>query len=208
MRGNLTLALLLGLALASTALAADDTDALIKQLKARIDTRSQGDLAYTPSMHERLAGWLPHLDPNDRLDAELLSNTRAFAEGDINAQVYMLYLREAHLKPAKRRLRLTELSATAGHGPSMYEWATMLLTGDGQTRDVDKGIGMMRKGAEAGYAPAMNYLGEVLRLGHNHVPRDDAAAVAWFRKAAAAGSPWGMLRLGEAMSHGRGTATD
>lgn len=65
----------------------------------------------------------------------------------------------------------------------------------------------VQPGANVREAKALTELGEKYLKG-NGVPRDLAASVQYFRKAAELGDTRGMLRLGEALVHGRGVPVD
>ncbi|MEX2213266.1 MAG: tetratricopeptide repeat protein [Phycisphaeraceae bacterium] len=205
MRITFIFILVAALSFTSRSIAADEVDvaAVIKQLEKKVDPKGKGDLAYTASTHERLAGWLPHLDRNDRLDGELLANARAFAEGDINAQVFLLYLREAHLKSPERRQRFMDLSAKGGDRQAMFDLALMYLHGEGKKLDLEEGIKWLRQAAKASHMGAMNLMGDFCRLGHGGLPRNDSEAADWYRGTSARGSAWGALHLGEMILNGR-----
>ncbi len=61
--------------------------------------------------------------------------------------------------------------------------------------------------ADQGSATAQVRLGLMYARGHG-VPRDDAAAVSWYRKAAEQGFAWGQTNLGYMYAQGRGVARD
>lgn len=185
-----------------------DAAALIEKLKTKVDAKGAGDLRYSQEMHEQLAAWLPHLDPADRADAELLANAREFAGGKLSGQVFAVYFRETHLRPMKRRLRMLKFTAKGdGVADSILATAVMHQTGDGVPLDLKQGAQLLTKAAEAGSIAAMNRLADQYRMGHGGFARDDASAVKWYRKAADR-SPWAMLMLGEMIDGGRGADAD
>lgn len=61
--------------------------------------------------------------------------------------------------------------------------------------------------ADQGDATAQVWLGLMYARGHG-VPRDDAEAVRWYRKAAEQGFAWGQTNLGYMYTQGRGIAKD
>jgi TonB family protein len=62
-------------------------------------------------------------------------------------------------------------------------------------------------GAQAGSSAAMIVLGRIYETG-NGAPKDEAASLAWFRKAADAGNPRGVNDLGNCYTFGRGVPVD
>lgn len=69
--------------------------------------------------------------------------------------------------------------------------------------DLISSMALWRKGAEAGYAPAQVWLGEILDKAE-----EDEEAVSWYRKAAAAGSVAGEYGLGTMYAKGEGVPKD
>lgn len=70
------------------------------------------------------------------------------------------------------------------------------------------GVAAVSLRAEAGDATAQFALGLAYALGRDGVAQDDAAAVAWFRKAAEQGLPKAQFNLGVAYDKGRGVPQD
>jgi TPR repeat protein/serine/threonine protein kinase len=77
--------------------------------------------------------------------------------------------------------------------------------GRGVRKDVAEAARWYRKGAEAGYAPAMNGLGYAYEQGWG-MPQDDAEATKWYRKAAELGDPAAENNLGNTYRNARGVA--
>ena len=69
--------------------------------------------------------------------------------------------------------------------------------------DLVQSLALWRKAAEAGYAPAQAWLGDILDKSE-----EDEEAVAWFRKAAAQGDPHGEYGLGQMYAKGEGVKQD
>ena len=83
--------------------------------------------------------------------------------------------------------------------------SSALADGDGPSLPAD--VGAVRARAEAGNAEAQFDLGKLYAKG-NGVPKDDALAVAWFRKAAEQGHARSQGNLGLAYRDGRGVTRD
>lgn len=64
-------------------------------------------------------------------------------------------------------------------------------------------LSLWRKAAEAGYAPAQAWLGDILDKSE-----EDEEAVSWFRKAAAQGDAHGEYGLGQMYAKGEGVKQD
>lgn len=69
--------------------------------------------------------------------------------------------------------------------------------------DLVASMALWRKAANAGYAPAQVWLGDILDKSE-----EDQEAVEWYRKAAAQGSPAGEYGLGQMYAKGEGVKKD
>jgi TPR repeat protein len=86
----------------------------------------------------------------------------------------------------------------------MYGLARMYRDGKGGlSRDDVQALGLILKAADAGYTPALYEVGWHHEMGRG-VPKDDAQAVVWYRKAAEAAVPSGMLGLARMYLEGKG----
>ena len=73
--------------------------------------------------------------------------------------------------------------------------------------DYAKAIIWYKRSTEAGYAEAMNWLGNMYKAGGG-VSQSDTEAIRWFRKAAEVGSTTGMTNLASMLTSGRGVSKD
>ena len=95
---------------------------------------------------------------------------------------------------------LTGTAASASETPEqIFQRATQTL-GRG---DLITGMGLLRKSAEAGHAPAQARLGDILDKAE-----EDKEAVAWYRKAAEQGNAAGEFGLGMEYASGEGVPKD
>jgi TPR repeat protein len=113
---------------------------------------------------------------------------RAYARGDFGITV----------DPAAAQNWLMQ-AATAGNAPAMLDLSALLY----RLGDRTGGAMWLRRAAESGLPRAEALWGEDLRVGAGTAP-DEAAAVAWFQKAAAQGEMLGEYELGAAYAYGRG----
>ena len=90
-----------------------------------------------------------------------------------------------------------------GDPESLYIIGRKMDEGDGLKEDRHAGLDYIQKSAEAGYAPAQNYMG-YLHCNGDHVPQDDKAATEWFSKAAEQGHPKAKYNLALLYRDGRG----
>ena len=79
------------------------------------------------------------------------------------------------------------LAADQGYAHAQFALAEILLTGDGQPRDVEKGLQYLKRASLNGYAPAQ-LLTAVLATEGSILERDLAEAHAWLEAAAERGS--------------------
>ena len=64
--------------------------------------------------------------------------------------------------------------------------------------NVEEGVGLVRKSAQLGFAPAQDKLGIMLNVGQ-YVRRDEDEAMKWFEAAAVQGDAKGQYNLGHAL---------
>ncbi|MDE1181409.1 tetratricopeptide repeat protein [Paraburkholderia sp.] len=104
---------------------------------------------------------------------------------------------------------LAEFRKAAQHGSRLAEfnYAMMLLNGEGTTPDVDEGKKWLRKAADANMSHAQYVYGKMYDDGE-FVGRDPAEAHRWFLKAAQQGHVLAELALANQFLDGRGTDRD
>lgn len=104
---------------------------------------------------------------------------------------------------------LVEFRKAAEHGSRLAEfnYAMMLLNGEGTAVDADEGKKWLRKAADANMSHAQYVYGKMYDDGE-FVGRDPAEAHRWFLKAAQQGHVLAELALANQFLDGRGTARD
>lgn len=104
---------------------------------------------------------------------------------------------------------LTEFRKAAQHGSRLAEfnYAMMLLNGEGTSANVDEGKKWLRKAADANMSHAQYVYGKMYDDGE-FVGRDPAEAHKWFLKAAQQGHVQAQLALANQFLDGRGTERD
>jgi TPR repeat protein len=104
---------------------------------------------------------------------------------------------------------LSEFHKAAEHGSRLAEfnYAMMLLNGEGAPANVDEGKKWLRKAADANMSHAQYVYGKMYDEGE-FVGRDPVEAHRWFLKAALQGHVQAELALANQFLDGRGTARD
>ncbi|AOK48526.1 hypothetical protein WT60_17875 [Burkholderia sp. MSMB617WGS] len=98
-------------------------------------------------------------------------------------------------------------AATRGNRLAAFDYAMMLITGEGVTANVPEGLRWLKRAADAGMSQAQYVYGRMLDDGE-FVARDPAAAHGWFLKAARQGHVQAELALANQFLDGRGTPRD
>lgn len=101
----------------------------------------------------------------------------------------------------RRAFRQFEQRAENGDAEAQYRLATVLETGwDSVPADSVRALELMRRSAQAGFPPAMNYLGYLYGKGYKVgdrelIPEDRDSSVMWLRRSADAGDPRAVSNL-------------
>lgn len=101
----------------------------------------------------------------------------------------------------RRAFRQFEQRAENGDAEAQYRLATVLETGwDSVPADSVRALELMRRSAQAGFPPAMNYLGYLYGKGYKVgnrelIPIDRDSSVMWLRRSADAGDPRAVSNL-------------
>jgi TPR repeat protein len=105
---------------------------------------------------------------------------------------------------------LAEFRAAAEKGNRLaeFDYAMMLLTGEGAPANVDEGKKWLRKAADANMSHAQYVTGKMYDDGEFDVARDPAEAHRWFLKAAQQGHTQAQVALANQFLDGRGTPRD
>lgn len=98
-------------------------------------------------------------------------------------------------------------AAARGNRLAAFDYAMMLINGEGVTANVPEGLRWLRRAADAGMTQAQYVYGRMLDDGE-FVARDPAAAHDWFLKAAQQGHVQAELALANQFLDGRGTPRD
>jgi TPR repeat protein len=134
----------------------------------------------------------------DRIDGERAVSAceeAATADPGNLRLAYQLGRAYARAERADEALPLLRRAATAGGLAAMYALGDLLAyhQSEGKTGGTAReGVDWMRRAADAGYAPALVGLGAIYADGRI-LPRDDAAADDYYRRAADTGNPYGQL---------------
>jgi uncharacterized protein len=105
---------------------------------------------------------------------------------------------------------LAEFRAAAEKGNRLaeFDYAMMLLNGEGGPANVEEGKKWLRRAAEANMSHAQYVTGKMYDDGEFGVPRDPAEAHRWFLKAAQQGHTQAQVALANQFLDGRGTPRD
>jgi hypothetical protein len=88
-----------------------------------------------------------------------------------------------------------------------YWCGKLLMEGKGVNKDVDEGVIMMMKAADAGFTNAQIAIGECYMNGEG-VAKDSAIGIEWFKKAAAKEKPNALWNIAYAYLDGEGVESD
>lgn len=153
----------------------------VAEIEALFQRMTGGDIAARAQVLQRLP--------------ELLSLAD---DGDADAQALAGGLLLEHLKRPSQARRYFELAAEQGHRAGRRGLGFMLL-GDGQERDVERAVTLLRAAADEGDAFAAFNLGVLFRKGEL-VARDEGRARAMFERAAELGLGAGAAVIAEYLS--------
>lgn len=136
--------------------------------------------------------------------AQSASEPNAPAAGDEETQAAVADYNAGNFGTA-----LKEFHEAADHGSRLaqFNYAMMLLNGEGTTANVDEGRKWLRKAADANMSHAQYVYGKMYDDG-DFVTRDPAEAHQWFLKAAQQGHVQAELALANQFLDGRGTPRD
>ncbi|WP_322065612.1 tetratricopeptide repeat protein [Burkholderia ubonensis] len=98
-------------------------------------------------------------------------------------------------------------AAERGNRLAQFNYAMMLITGEGVTANVEEGLRWLRRAADANMSHAQYVYGRMLDDG-DFVARNPAEAHRWFLKAAKQGHVQAELSLANQFLDGRGTPRD
>jgi eukaryotic-like serine/threonine-protein kinase len=136
------------------------------------------------------------------------SAQQGFAKGETNLGDMYLYGRGGLDKDPVQALAWY-LKAADQHFPDAeYRLGYMFEKGVGAAQDIPRAVKLYRNAASEGYPDAENLLGILLATGGDGVPRGDAEAAVWYRKAADQGFAKAQKNLGDMYYFGRGVDKD
>ncbi|WP_052074679.1 tetratricopeptide repeat protein [Shewanella mangrovi] len=93
------------------------------------------------------------------------------------------------------RVALIQFNADRGDAQSQYLLGLMYISGRYMSKDIDKGMGLLRQAADANDADAQRALADLTFEGRI-VARNLSTAEHWYRKLADTGDHWAKFRLG------------
>lgn len=107
-------------------------------------------------------------------------------------------------KPFGEALAELQSRAASGDGKALYDLATLYDRGfDSISVDSARSSALYRASAEAGYAPARNYLGFRYYNGEGGLERNVDSALYWIARAAESGDAKGAANLGWLLAEGK-----
>ncbi|WP_170976343.1 caspase family protein [Rhizobium sp. FKL33] len=101
-----------------------------------------------------------------------------------------------------------EKAASMGNAFASVNRAWLLIYGNGEDADVEKGVEMLKEAAAKGNSSAQSSLGWLYREGYEPVAQNYRSAVEWYRKAAAQDHPDALSAMGWLYREGLGVARD
>lgn len=127
----------------------------------------------------------------------------AQAKDDVDTAL-RLYAAGKHAAAA----RVAEPLAANGDPTAIYLLGSLYLKGDGVPANTRRGIALIRKAADMGFAQAQHDLALLYGRGEYGIPVDVAQSIVWNRRAAAQGNVESMYNLGIAIMDAKGKARD
>lgn len=118
----------------------------------------------------------------------------------------LLYSGNGVQKDVRSAMRLYENAASAGNIPAAFRLGNILLS-EGDFSDPGKGREYIQSCCDAGFEPAYGCMGDVCFYGIGASPDQKTAAV-WYGRAASAGDPVSMFKLGCMYESGNGVDVD
>lgn len=136
--------------------------------------------------------------------AQAASAPRGQADTDVETQTAVADYNAGNFDVALKEFRA---AADRGNRLAEFNYAMMLLNGEGGSANVDEGRKWLLKAAEANMSHAQYVYGKMYDDG-DFVTRDPAVAHQWFLKAAEQGHVQAELALANQFLDGRGTPRD
>jgi hypothetical protein len=206
----------------------------VRQLRRDLEERIDPKAGFTPELFERLEGALARTDPSVPQDRQLLQRARQFADGKLEADLFVPYLEKALAGERGRAdggdkrvaLRVTRApvaedtpdeetnqkwkrAAEAGDVEAMRELGTSYYYGTAGEANPEEAMKWLKRAADAGDDESLSMLGAIYETERAAGrPHDEAEALRWTRKGAEAGHRDAMHALGMSYQDGRGTKRD
>ncbi len=120
------------------------------------------------------------------------------------------WLKECSLVPSHKLKRIIDDFLTVLEERQQFALLYRIAGASGKHREgkIDERVLLsLQRAAEAGYPPAMNWLG-FCYLNGTYLPKDSELGIDWIRKAARAGYEQAMNNLGQRLLYGEGVAKD
>ncbi|MCY2959757.1 MAG: hypothetical protein NTY35_06290 [Planctomycetota bacterium] len=105
-------------------------------------------------------------------------------------------------------LAMWKTIADQGSLVGAYEYAVAINNGTGAPANREVATELFLKAAEAGHITAQAEVGAIYEYGRGKIAKDDAQALAWYRRAADAGQAFAQMKLGYFYDTGRGMPED
>ncbi|MGC2125723.1 MAG: serine/threonine-protein kinase, partial [Xanthobacteraceae bacterium] len=175
-----------------------------------IAAANRGDAAAQNALGIKYAAGEDGLPRDDTKAVEWYQNAarQGFAKAETNLGDMYLYGRGGLPNDPVQAVSWYLKAADQGFPDAQYRLGYMYEKGIGADQDLPRAVQLYRSAASAGYPDAENLLGILLATGGDGVPRDDAEAVVWYRKAADHGLAKGQKNLGDMYFFGRGVDKD
>ncbi|MEN9362349.1 MAG: hypothetical protein RL095_3884 [Verrucomicrobiota bacterium] len=190
----------LGAILLSQAAEKDDAEAMLLLARLQLHGGKLGEIGRKRLEKAAGLGYAPAQAELGRLIRDgSLDGDRGHAE-----ELFRSAIRQGHAgalldlalmqKNPDEELRLVLLATERGNREALVHLAAMLLEGRGLSRSPSQAKALLGLAAQAGSVNALLVIGDLFEQGSGEIKADPAAALAEFRKAAAAGSAEGHYR--------------
>jgi TPR repeat protein len=121
------------------------------------------------------------------------------------AGLALAYMESGDEEKRKAAFELNRKAAASGHLLALFELGRSYLDGVcGAPKDEAEAVASFTRAAEAGFAPAMRFLGILCEAGQG-LAKDFTAARRWYERSAEAGDAHGVWRLARMVFYGIGT---
>lgn len=131
---------------------------------------------------------------------------KALIQRNVKA-AYNLGLLYSTLKKPAVAFKYFQKSADQNFPSGVFQVGYSYIEGVGVSKDIPKGLSLVRKAADDGEAMAQGYQGRLYHYGE-HVKKDYAEALKWYLKAAEQGNAYSQVQAGLMYEFGNGVEKD